>query len=40
MSIERNKEIIQRYYDELWNKWNFDVANEIISETLVFRGSL
>lgn len=40
MSVEENKLLIRRYYDEMWNPWNFAVANEIINEEIVFRGSL
>lgn len=40
MSVEENKLLIRRYYDEMWNTWNFAVANEIINEEIVFRGSL
>src|SRR5216110_2357363 len=37
---EKNKEIIRRYYDELWNKWNLALANELIASDVSFRGSL
>lgn len=40
MSAEENKAIIRRYYDELWNRWNLDVVDEIISVEVTFRGSL
>lgn len=40
MSAEENKAIIRRYYDELWNRWNLDVVDEIISVEVAFRGSL
>jgi steroid delta-isomerase-like uncharacterized protein len=39
-SIEKNKSIIRRYYDELWNSWNLDLADELISADVSFRGSL
>jgi predicted ester cyclase len=40
MSVEENKKLVHRYYDEMWNRWDFTVANEIINEAIVFRGSL
>jgi predicted ester cyclase len=35
-----NKKLIRRYYDEMWNPWNFDAAAEILSPEIVFYGSL
>jgi predicted ester cyclase len=32
--------LIRRFYDELWNRWQLDLADEIVSEDLRFRGSL
>lgn len=40
MSIEANKDLIRRYYDEMWNPWNFGLADELISAQITFRGSL
>ena len=37
---EKNRETIRRYYDELWNKWNLALANELIASDVSFRGSL
>jgi steroid delta-isomerase-like uncharacterized protein len=37
---ETNKKVIRRYYEELWNAWNFDKAAELLSAEIVFRGSL
>jgi len=37
---ETNKKVIRRYYEELWNVWNFDKATEFLSTEIVFRGSL
>ena len=36
----KNKQIIRRYYHELWNKWNLALANELIASDVSFRGSL
>lgn len=38
--VEANKFLVQRYYDEMWNVWNFDAANELLSPDIIFRGSL
>jgi steroid delta-isomerase-like uncharacterized protein len=40
MSIEQNKAIVRRYYEELWNKWNAAIADELIAADINFRGSL
>lgn len=40
MSIEENKALIRRYYDELWNQWKFELAEELIDQDVRFRGSL
>lgn len=40
MSVEDNKNLVRRYYDELWNKWNLDAAEELIPPDISFRGSL
>lgn len=40
MTTTTNKELIRRYYEELWNNWNLDVADEIVAEDIAFRGSL
>src|SRR5262245_28757117 len=34
------KAIVRRYYHDLWNAWNFDVAEELIAPDISFRGSL
>ena len=35
-----NEALVQRFYDELWNRWQLDLADEIVSDDLRFRGSL
>ncbi len=37
---ERNKAVIRRYYHEMWNPWNFELANELLAPGITFRGSL
>ena len=38
--LEQNKRLIHRFYDEMWNPWNFAKAEELLAEGIVFRGSL
>jgi steroid delta-isomerase-like uncharacterized protein len=40
MHAESSKELVRRYYDLLWNRWDFNLADELIAESIVFRGSL
>ncbi len=40
MSTQINKAIVRRYYDDVWNKWKLEAADEIIDSDIVFRGSL
>jgi steroid delta-isomerase-like uncharacterized protein len=40
MSLEENKSLVRRYYEELWNRWGWPLADELIAEGLTFRGSL
>lgn len=40
MSIEANKTLIHRYYEELWNQWRYELADELIDQDVRFRGSL
>lgn len=35
-----NEALVQRFYNELWNRWQLDLADEIVSDDLRFRGSL
>ena len=35
MSVEENKAIVRRHYEELWEKGNLDVADEIYSTECV-----
>jgi predicted ester cyclase/ribosomal protein S18 acetylase RimI-like enzyme len=35
-----HRELVHRYYHELWNAWNFPLAGELLSQGINFRGSL
>lgn len=37
---DQNEAVVRRFYDELWNRWQLGVADEIVSDALRFRGSL
>ena len=37
---EGNEKIVERFYRELWNNWDLDVAEEVLAEDFVFRGTL
>ncbi|HJQ30116.1 MAG TPA: ester cyclase [Rubrobacter sp.] len=37
---EVNQAVIERFYNEMWNEWNFAVAEEIVAPNVRFRGSL
>ena len=40
MSEHANKNLVERYYSEMWNKWNFALVDELLAQELSFRGSL
>lgn len=40
MSTQENKDIVRRYYHDLWNTWDLSLADELIATNMVFRGSL
>ncbi len=37
---EQNKDFIHRYYEEMWNRWDFELAEQILSPEIGFHGSL
>ena len=40
MTVRTNRALVQRYYNEMWNTWNFALADELLSAEISFRGSL
>lgn len=38
--LRENEALVRRFYGELWNRWQLDLADEIVSGDLRFRGSL
>ncbi len=40
MSTEANKNIIRRYYEDFWNRWDAAALAELIAPDIEFRGSL
>lgn len=39
-SLEQNKNLIRRFFDEMWNPWNFAKADELLAPDIVFKGTL
>ena len=40
MQTESYKDLVRRYYEVLWNRWDFNLTDELIAESVIFRGSL
>lgn len=40
MSTGEHKDLVRHYYEDLWNRWDFALADELIAERIAFRGSL
>lgn len=37
---DTKKALVRRFYDDLWNRWNYDAVPEILTEDVAFHGSL
>jgi steroid delta-isomerase-like uncharacterized protein len=40
MSTAANKDLVRRYYEELWNQWRLDLIDQLIASDFAFRGSI
>jgi predicted ester cyclase len=40
MTEVQNTALVSRFYEELWNRWRLETADEIMSSKVCFRGSL
>jgi steroid delta-isomerase-like uncharacterized protein len=40
MNPEQNQQLVRRWWEELWNQWDFTLVHEIATPDLAFRGSL
>lgn len=40
MDTENNRKLVRRFYEELWNRWDYDIIDEILTPDIVFHGSL
>jgi hypothetical protein len=40
LSSAQHKDLIGRYFEALWNGWDFALADELLAESIAFRGSL
>jgi steroid delta-isomerase-like uncharacterized protein len=40
MSVASNKILIERYYHELWNRWDLGIVEDIVARDVRFHGSL
>ena len=39
-ALAAHKALVHRYYDELWNRWRLELADELLAADVRFRGSL
>lgn len=39
-TVESNRNLIERYYYELWNPWRFDLAERFVALDVKFHGSV
>jgi steroid delta-isomerase-like uncharacterized protein len=38
--LRKNRALVRRFYDELWNEWKLELIPELLAEDFRFRGSL
>lgn len=39
-TIKDHKKMVRRFYEELWNKWNYGIIGEFLTPDVGFHGSL
>lgn len=40
MDTENNRKLVRRFYEELWNRWDYNIIGENLTPDIVFHGSL
>ena len=40
MTAERNKKMIETFYDVMWNRWDMATVRQILTQDIEFRGSI
>jgi steroid delta-isomerase-like uncharacterized protein len=40
LTVNENEAVVERFYGELWNEWRLELAGELLSADVRFRGSL
>jgi predicted ester cyclase len=40
MGEDEKEAVVRRFYEELWNEWRLELVEELVSESIRFRGSL
>ena len=38
--LELNRQLVRRFFDEMWNPWNFAKADELLAPDITFQGTL
>jgi steroid delta-isomerase-like uncharacterized protein len=39
-TTQKNKDLVRRWYEDMWNQWNFSAADDLVEPDISFRGSL
>jgi steroid delta-isomerase-like uncharacterized protein len=39
-NLDNRKILIRRFYEELWNQWDYSIIGELLTNDIVFHGSL
>lgn len=38
--MRKQEEVVRKYYNDMWNKWDFSLADKLLDKQISFRGSL